>query len=119
MSDDSQQHPPPPEPTPPQLHQTIQSGPVSLSLTTLEAVEIAQLCTLAGCPERIVTFLETGRPAPEQVRKTLLDAKAQSAPEILSWLDGHATQTETSLSRPMLAAAKRLGDRQASLRKEH
>lgn len=113
MSDDSPQHP-----QPPQFHQTIQSGPVSLSLTTLEAVEIAQLCTLAGSPERIVTFLETGS-RPEQVRKALLDAKAQSAPEILSWLDGHGTPTDASAGNPMLVAAKRLGDRQASLRKEH
>jgi ClpP class serine protease len=117
MSDpqqDTSEHPQLPQPPQlHQLHQTIQSGPVSLSLTTLEAVEIAQLCTLAGYPERIVTFLETGS-RPEQVRKALLDTKAQSAPEILIWLDGHspAPQTETGSNNPMVTAAKRLAERQ-------
>jgi len=112
---DPLQHEPPeiPEPSAPQLKQTIQSGSVSLSLTDLAAVEIAQICTLAGCPERIVTFLEAGT-RPEQVRKTLLEAKAQ-APEILSWLGTHESQPEAS-SNPMLTAAKRLAERQ---RKEH
>jgi len=105
-----------PEVPAPQLKQTIQSGSVSLSLTDLAAVEIAQLCTLAGCPERIVTFLEAGT-RPEQVRKSLLEAKAQ-APEILSWLGTHESPPEAS-SNPMLTAAKRLAERQRSQRKEH
>jgi len=115
---ESVQHPEIPETSEPapQLKQTIQSGSVSLSLTDLAAVEIAQLCTLAGCPERIVTFLEAGT-RPEQVRKSLLEAKAQ-APEILSWLGTQDAQPDPS-SNPMLTAAKRLAERQRSQRKEH
>lgn len=103
----------------PQLNQTIQSGPTSLSLTTQEAVEIAQLCTLAGKAERIVGFLETGA-KPNQVRHALLDMKADASPEIQSRIDlqGGTPSNQAPSSNPLMVAAQRLTQRQQSLRKE-
>jgi signal peptide peptidase SppA len=101
--------------------QTLQSGPTPVTLTTQEAVEIAQLCTLAGCPERIVGLLESGATS-DQVRRSLLDAKAAASPEISSWIgaQGQGTGTQTALdsAQPLMAAVRRLVERQPLLRKE-
>ena len=102
----------------PQLNQTIQSGSTSLSLTTQEAVEIAQLCSLAGRTDRIVGFLECGA-RPDQVRHALLDIKASASPEIQSRLDLQgATPAQSVPPNPLMVAAQRLSQRQQSLKKE-
>ena len=102
----------------PQLNQTIQSGSTSLSLTTLAAVEIAQLCSLAGRTDRIVGFLESGA-KPDQVRHALLEIKASASPEIQSRLDlQSATPAQSASPNPLMVAAQRLSQRQQSLKKE-
>ena len=103
----------------PQLNQTIQSGSTQLSLTTQEAVEIAQLCSLAGRTDRIVGFFEAGA-KPDQVRHALLDIKASASPEIQSRLDLQgATPAQSVSPNPLMVAAQRLSQRQKSLKKEH
>lgn len=104
----------------PQLNQTVQSGSIPLTLTTQEAVEIAQLCTLAKCPEQIVGFLETNA-KPEQVRRALIDAKATASPEIQSWLDPESKPSTNSpaSTNPLMVAVQRLAERQQFLKKEH
>ncbi|QOK90233.1 S49 family peptidase [Ralstonia pseudosolanacearum] len=80
-----------------------------------DAVEIAQLCTLAGRADLIAGFLET-RATPERVRSHLLAARAEASPEIASRIDPQAPVVSADAGHPasprnplLQAVKKRLG----------
>ncbi len=80
-----------------------------------DAVEIAQLCTLAGRADLIAGFLET-RATPERVRSHLLAARAEASPEIASRIDPQAPVASADAGHPasprnplLQAVKKRLG----------
>ncbi|WP_042549544.1 S49 family peptidase, partial [Ralstonia solanacearum] len=64
-----------------------------------DAVEIAQLCTLAGRTDLIAGFLEM-RATPERVRSQLLAARAEASPEIASRIDPQAPAMSASARHP-------------------
>ncbi len=72
------------------------------------AVAIAELCQLAGHPERTAAFLAAGV-SEAQVRKALMAARADS-PEIRSTIapDASALQPPLASGNPLLAAVKKL-----------
>ena len=89
-----------------------QAAPVA---SHTDAVEIAQLCTLAGRTDLIAGFLEA-RATPERVRSHLLAARAEASPEIASRIDPHAHAVSTDAGHPasprnplVQAVKKRLG----------
>ncbi|WP_423372669.1 S49 family peptidase [Ralstonia pseudosolanacearum] len=89
-----------------------QAAPVA---SHTDAVEIAQLCTLAGRTDLIAGFLEA-RATPERVRSQLLAARAEVSPEIASRIDPHAQAVSADASHPasprnplLQAVKKRLG----------
>ncbi|MHA6846373.1 S49 family peptidase [Ralstonia syzygii] len=89
-----------------------QAAPVA---SHTDAVEIAQLCTLAGRTDLIAGFLEA-RATPERVRSQLLAARADASPEIASRIDPHAQAVSADASYPayprnplLQAVKKRLG----------
>ncbi|MBM3647791.1 MAG: S49 family peptidase [Alphaproteobacteria bacterium] len=73
-----------------------------------DAVAIAELCQLAGYPERTAAFLAEGV-SEAQVRKALLASRADS-PEIRSTIapDASAPQQSQSAANPLMAAVKKL-----------
>lgn len=78
---------------------------------TQTAQAIAEICMLAGCPERAAEFIAAGKSQPE-VRRVLIDARAAhtEATEIRSTITAEAgtavpNQTEAS---PIVAAVKKL-----------
>ncbi|MHC6050605.1 S49 family peptidase [Ralstonia solanacearum] len=80
-----------------------------------DAVEIAQLCTLAGRADLIAGFLEA-RATPERVRSHLLAARAEASPEIASRIDPQAPVASADAGHPasprnplLQAVKKRLG----------
>ncbi|MFV8628152.1 S49 family peptidase [Ralstonia pseudosolanacearum] len=80
-----------------------------------DAVEIAQLCTLAGRADLIAGFLEA-RATPERVRSHLLAARAEASPEIASRIDPQAPVVSADAGHPasprnplLQAVKKRLG----------
>ncbi|ALD91886.1 MULTISPECIES: S49 family peptidase [Burkholderiaceae] len=75
------------------------------TLSVLEAIEIAQTCTLAGRADLIAGFLETNT-APAQVRSRLLAAQAEASPEIVSRIAPDAARP--AASNPLIDAAKQL-----------
>ena len=72
---------------------------------TNEALEIAQICTLANRANLIAGFLET-QTKPAEVRRQLLSAFAEDSPEISSHITPGAGTANTR--NPLIAAAKRL-----------
>lgn len=89
-----------------------QAAPVA---SHTDAVEIAQLCALAGRTDLIAGFLEA-RTTPERVRSQLLAARADASPEIASRIDPHAQALPADASHPasprnplLQAVKKRLG----------
>jgi signal peptide peptidase SppA len=76
------------------------------------AQAIAEMCLIAGCPERAAEFIAAG--APEgAVRKALIDARAQkSAEQVIRSSIEPAAGTQTQPSRPedspVVAAVKKL-----------
>lgn len=73
-----------------------------------EAVAIAELCLLAGCPERTTEFL-AARMSAAQVRQVLLQARADQV-EIASHHLADATPAATTAANPVLdAVRKRIG----------
>ncbi len=82
------------QPDPAALGATVQSPadtspsapPAPAAASHADAVEIAQLCSLAGRTDLIAGFLET-RATPERVRSQLLAARAEASPEIASRVD--------------------------------
>ncbi len=97
---------PPPMPASPPTPVSPTTGAAGF---TVEAIlEITQLCTLAGCPERILGFLEA-RTSSAQVRAQLLTAQAERSPEIISRLNPEAPVASASLSHnPVVLAVKKL-----------
>jgi signal peptide peptidase SppA len=73
-----------------------------------EAVAIAELCQLAGQPQRIAAFLAEGASEPK-VRRTLLAARAESV-EITSTInpDAVATREASPEQNPLMKAVKKL-----------
>ncbi|MBB6580603.1 S49 family peptidase [Ralstonia solanacearum] len=89
-----------------------QAAPVA---SHTDAVEIAQLCTLAGRTDLIAGFLEA-RATPERVRSQLLAARAEASPEIASRIDPQVPAMSASAGHPasphnplLQAVKKRLG----------
>ena len=79
----------------------------AIAATRAEALAIAELCQLAGYPQRIVTFLAQGASAAE-VRRALLAARAES-PEIDSRLAPDAPAREAPPDHsPLIQAVKKL-----------
>ena len=62
------------------------SPPAPSAASHADAVEIAQLCSLAGRTDLIASFLEA-HATPERVRSQLLAARAEASPEIASRID--------------------------------
>ncbi|WP_425219347.1 S49 family peptidase [Ralstonia solanacearum] len=90
-------------------------APQTASASHTDAVEIAQLCTLAGRTDLIAGFLEA-RATPERVRSQLLAARAEASPEIASRIDPQAPAVSASAGHPasphnplLQAVKKRLG----------
>jgi signal peptide peptidase SppA len=84
--------------------------PASPAAVRQEAVAIAELCVLSGCPERTAEFLSRGLSEAE-VRRTLLSARAANeAPEIRSAIhpDAHVTQRSAPDHNPLIQAVKHL-----------
>ena len=72
-----------------------------------DAVAIAELCQLAGQPQRIATFLAEGA-SESQVRRVLLASRAES-PEITSVIHPDAaTSTASPEQNPLMKAVKKL-----------
>lgn len=79
----------------------------SAAFGTAEALEIAQICTLANRAHLIAGFLETRTP-PSAVRRQLLAALAEDSPEIASRIAPDAGTTATPENNPLLEAARKL-----------
>ena len=75
-------------------------------MTIEDAQEIAELCALAGCPERIAGFL-AARTSPSAVRGHLLAARA-TGQEINSLITPSAatTATQSLNDNPLVLAAR-------------
>ena len=80
-------------------------SPTPQTLTIDDAQEVAELCALAGCPERIAGFLAT-RTSPATVRSHLLASRADSQ-EITSRIVPDATKTSSQPldENPLVMAA--------------
>jgi signal peptide peptidase SppA len=79
--------------------------PPATAMSVLDAIEIAQTCTLAGRADLIAGFLQT-QTAPATVRTRLLAAQAETSPEITSRIAPDAARP--TASNPLIDAAKRL-----------
>ncbi|MCM2479200.1 S49 family peptidase [Serpentinimonas maccroryi] len=71
-----------------------------------QAQAIAELCLIAGCPQRTSEFLGSGLNA-DQVRRALLDARATQT-EIASRISADAAVAPQEPSSPIVAAVKQL-----------
>ena len=74
-------------------------------MTIDDAQEVAELCALAGCPERISGYL-AARTSPAKVRSQLLAAQADASPEITSRIAPDAARP--AASNPLIDAAKQI-----------
>ena len=98
--------------TPPDATQTPEDDPVqsAIDATRADALAIAELCQLAGYPQRTVAFLAQGASASD-VRRALLAARAESA-EIHSMIHPDAAAPATFLDspahNPLIQAVKKL-----------
>ena len=74
--------------------------------TYADAVEVAELCQLAGVPERISAFLSAATPVPD-VRRALLALRADG-PEIASHLspEALAAQPDALKDNPLISVAR-------------
>lgn len=75
-------------------------------MTIDDAQEVAELCALAGCPERIAGYL-AARTSPTKVRSQLLTARADS-PEITSHIapDAAKPNPQSLNDNPLVMAAR-------------
>lgn len=88
------------------------------TLTIDDAQEVAELCALAGCPERITGFL-AARTSPAKVRSHLLTSRADGQ-EITSRIVPEAAQTTSrSLNENPLVMAAQLRANSARASKEN
>ena len=85
------------------------------AMSVADAVEIAQICTLAGRAHQIAGFLETGA-SPAAVRSQLLAALAGEGPEITSHIAPDAARPPAS--NPLIDAAKRIAAQSTTFKKE-
>ena len=81
-----------------------EAGAAAQARTQANALAVAELCQLAGHPERTATFLAEGSSEAE-VRRTLLAARATSV-EIASLIapDAAASRSTQALANPLMAA---------------
>jgi signal peptide peptidase SppA len=81
-------------------------APPTPLMTIDDAQEVAELCALAGCPERTATYLAT-RTMPTKVRSQLLNARADS-PEITSRIvpDANHPTPQSLNENPLVMAAR-------------
>jgi signal peptide peptidase SppA len=122
MTDQEQQSPmddPDPEltPEPPETPaQEPAAPPVAVSITgattngRIEAQAIAEICLIAGTPQRTAEFLASGMNE-AQVRRALLEARAEQ-PEIASRITADAGTTVRPESSPVVAAVKKLATKE-------
>ena len=103
-----------PDPADIPTHQTpapaataIISAPVN---GRIEAQAIAEICLIAGTPQRTAEFLASGM-TEAQVRRALLEARAEQ-PEIASRITADAGTTVRPESSPVVAAVKRLATKE-------
>jgi len=82
-----------------------QPSAAASAMSVADAVEIAQICTLAGRSHQIAGFLESGT-SPAAVRSQLLASLAGEGPEITSHIAPDAVRPPTS--NPLIDAAKRI-----------
>ena len=97
---------PAPVPTEPQSPEDdpVQSAiDATRAATRADAVAIAELCQLAGKPQRIATFLAEGA-SESQVRRVLLASRAES-PEITSVIHPDAANKAASPEQNLLMKA--------------
>lgn len=75
-------------------------------MTIDDAQEVAELCALAGCPERTATYL-AARTSPTKVRSQLLATRADS-PEITSHIapDAAKPNPQSLNDNPLVMAAR-------------
>jgi ClpP class serine protease len=86
--------------------------PASTVADRREAVAIAELCQLGGCPERTAEFLAAGL-SETDARRALLAARAQG-PEIGSAIhpDAHAAHRASPEHNPLIKAVKHLAGKE-------
>lgn len=89
---------------------TPQPPAAASAMSVADAVEIAQICTLAGRAHQIAGFLETGA-KPAAVRSQLLAALAGETPEITSRIAPDAVRP--AASNPLIDAAKQIAAQSA------
>lgn len=76
----------------------------------IEAQAIAEICLIAGTPQRTAEFLASGMNE-AQVRRALLEARAEQ-PEIASHITADAGTTVRPESSPVVAAVKKLATKE-------
>ena len=76
----------------------------------IEAQAIAEICLIAGTPQRTAEFLASGMNE-AQVRRALLEARAEQ-PEIASRITADAGTTVQPESSPVVAAVKKLATKE-------
>lgn len=110
---------PTPETTPDPADTPVQQPPASPMAATLagaptngriEAQAIAEICLIAGTPQRTAEFLASGM-TEAQVRRALLEARAEQ-PEIASRITADAGTTTRPESSPVVAAVKKLATKE-------
>ncbi len=111
-SEGAPETPPPPAPAQPEIVKDPGAGVedavnAASKAARADALEIAELCQLAGQPQRITVFLAQGTSA-TQVRRTLLESRAQSQ-EITSLIHPDAIAKASSPEQnPLMQAVKKL-----------
>lgn len=93
-------HPPP----------TAEAAVATVVSARSEAQAIAEICLIAGAPQRTAEFLASGMTQP-QVRRALLEARAEQ-PEIASRITAEAGTTLRPQTSPVVAAVKKLMNRE-------
>ena len=85
---------------------TAASATSTVHNSRIEAQAIAEICLIAGSPQRTAEFLASGM-TEGQVRRVLLDARA-SQPDITSRITLDASTTPRPENSPVVAAVKKL-----------
>lgn len=78
---------------------------------TQSAQAIAEMCMIAGCPDKAAEFIASGK-SEADVRRLLVEMKAANqSPEIRSTIDldkAAAAESPTSTNNPLLAAVRKI-----------
>lgn len=85
---------------------TSEAAKASAGSARSEAQAIAEICLIAGAPQRTAEFLAAGM-TQAQVRRVLLEARAEQ-PEIASRITAEAGTTLRPQTSPVVAAVKKL-----------